>query len=473
MRFRAALSGLLPPDSHGLRLATPFVLSIIGIGIAWQIATLPTSLSVALMVAGFAATIWLLFPESAVYALILLCPFTMSYEIGQLKGVRIQDPILVVLAVSVALSMLAGSVRVNPLKSPLAKIVFGLWLFLVVWASIAFLAGPANQWFLGGFMKNNWYLFRGVWRDLLLLPLIVYCINDRKATRRVINLIIIISVAIAIYTLFLAPGTGIDTTGPFKHRNLLAGYLILAIPWPLARLFLENNWQRKLLYAGILLLLLRTLMLAGSRGGYASFLASLLPFALFVPRRRLVSIGLSALVGLSLLLALIGNPLERPYVQRFLTLTKPQEQRTLHWRVDQWKLVAQRVSERPMLGSGSDWDASLLERERLATPHNGYLGVAVTSGIPAAAAWILLLGVLAFTAFRRCLILTSLDIEDRALWVGLLGFLLALMVHNTVDSTLYAAGVQPLFWIVVSVALIAASYSHKEVQARGSAARGA
>lgn len=427
-------------------------LAFLGVSLSWGIVFFPPFLAVGVACVCFAAAMWLIFPEVATYTLVSLCPFALTYEVGGLEGVRIHDALLVALGISSVTSLLAGSHRVRRFSTPMGRILFGVWLFLLVWGSVTFLLGPVNQWFLKGPIHNTWYLYRGVWRLLLPFPLLLLCIDDRRAARRVIDLTLIVATGVALDAIWLVWQTGWVARGPYRAQNELASLMILSLPFMVSRLLLEAGWLRRLLHGVGLLILFRALWLTGSRGGLVAFLASLLPMSLLVPRRRLVAFGTVGIVLLSLVVVAKGDVLDRPFVQRFLTLGQGSEMQTFKWRQEQWAFFLQHVYERPWLGRGSEVDESLKEMGRLTTPHNGYLGLAVSAGIPAVVAWVTLLGALLLGA-TWCAMSPNRTAE-RAFWIGLMGCLVALAAHNTVDSSFQALPSEQFFWTLAALALV-------------------
>jgi len=205
-----------------------------------------------------------------------------------------------------------------------------------------------------------------------------------------------------------------------------------------------------------LLIMARALMLTSSRGGYVAFLASFLPIAFLVPRRRIATAGAAALIALAFVLVVKTDLLEKPRVRRLLTLTAPSEVANLQWRQEQWGFFFDRIGERPVLGTGSDIDQSLLEMDRLGTAHNVFLALALKSGWPMAGLWVILFGVLGVLAARRSLETGPGD-EARGLWLGILGCLTAAAVHGMVEASLLLPQSQHLFWILAAAAAAAAA----------------
>jgi O-antigen ligase len=432
-----------------------FVPAVGGLAVllGWAIGQFPATISLTLVGALFAAVIWLCFPESAIYVLALVCPFHISYQIFGLRDVRpVQDVLLMVLIVTCIAAIPTAWDRGSRFKSPIVRGLMILWVFLAFWESLAFMLGPGNQYMIQRFLTNAWHLYKHVFRVMLPLPILIYCIANRETGRRVMNLVLFISVIVAAYGILESRQSGENPIGTFQGKNAFAGFMVLVIPLLTARMIFARGWWPRILHAGAVLILLRGLLLAGSRGGYVSFVASLLPLAILIPRRRLVAVGAAVFVGFMLVVAAVDNPLERPHVRRLLSLQNPTEVRSLEWRTEQWAFFVDRLKERPWLGTGSMVDESMEELGRATTAHSGYLSAATRAGIPAVIAWVVLLVTMGLVATRHSM--TATTAQDRAFWIGMVGLLVALLTHNVVESTLQMPQVQQLLSIVLAVAVV-------------------
>jgi O-antigen ligase len=428
---------------------------VLSLVIGWVVVYLPPGVGLALAAGGFAATLWLQAPVLALYGLAAICPFDLAYEVAGLSDVRLQDILLLAMAVPAVTAIFSRSPRRLRLKTPMAAALLGLWTFLLVWGSITFLLGPVNQWLLKDAFHNSWYVYRDIGRSLLIFPLVIVCYDNRRSIERVIDILVAVGAGVALNAIWLARGSEDNATGNFGTTNALAGFLILIIPFAAARLFMNERWAVRVPHAAALLVMLRALWLAGSRGGLVAFLASMGVLALLVPRRRAVAAGAVALVVLSFAIGMRGGLLELPMMQRFIVLTDVKDVETFQWRQEQWGLFIQRIRERPWLGTGSDVDESLREMDRARTAHNAFLALSMKSGIPTAVAWGLVL-LLALALFVRGVMVRA-GPGDRAFWIGGLGFLVALIVHNMVESTLLGVVTQHIFWLVTAAALVLVS----------------
>jgi O-antigen ligase len=409
-----------------------------------------------------AVGIWLQSPEVALYALVALCPFDITYSIGEINRIGATDLLIVALAVPTVLTLAAGSPRRLRFDAPATRLVLLLWLFLLVWGSITFLLGPANSWFLRGPVRNAWYVYEEVGRSLLVFPLVLVCLNNRQSIERVIDLLVLVGTGVSLNAIWLARLTGENATGHFATGNALAGYLILIIPFATARLMIGSSWRSRILHGLALLVLLRAMWLAGSRGGFVAFACSALVVGLLAPRRRAAAAAVAGALGLVILASTRGHLLESPMVQRFIVLKNPNEVETLQWREQQWEIFLQRIYKRPLLGWGSEVDESLRDQDRAQTAHNAFLALSVKSGVPAAVAWGLLLLSLVGIAVRWAF--THGVAATKSFWAGTMGFLVALTVHNLVESTLLTGVTQHLVWIMTACVLLQADFARSEAE---------
>jgi len=433
-------------------------------GLAWAVVTLPPPAAAALTLGGFGATLWILQPEIAVLALTGICPLLLAFDFGEMRELRVHDLLLGLLALSTITSLRSAQQRWQRFSGFPAGVLLGLWAFLLLWGTVTYLLGPANQWLLKDPLRNSWYLYRDVWRVLLPFPLLAFCLKSRLEARRVIDLLLAVSTLAAAYAVVQAMRTGEHASEPFLTKNSLADYVVLAIPFVLSRLLLGHGGTERILHAGALLILLRALWLSGSRGGLVAFVASLLPFALFVPRRRVMAAAAGVLIFLSIVAVWRVDLLDRPMVRRFATLASPTEEENLQWREEQWGIFLERVAKRPWLGTGSEMDVGLAEKGRAMTAHNVYLGLAVRSGLPNLAAWLALLGLIGLWAGREAS--REKAATDRTLWVGLGGCLVALVVSNLVETSLLMPQVQQFLWTVLAISLLERSVRGAEPHPR-------
>lgn len=430
-----------------------FLVLVSGVAVAlgWMLVYLPPMLVVSAVGALAALTLWLLNPVIALYGLVGLAPFSLTYEVAGIAGMRLLDPVIIALCALIVLARISGRRRGSG-TGPMKRVQLTLWLFLAVWGAYTFLEGPPNQWFLTGPAHDIWQLYRAVWRDLLPFLLVFYSLEDDRTALRLVDLVIALSTGIALHAMISSLASGEDAIGVFDTKNQLAGYLVVVLPFAVARLLTATNWKRRGVLAACCVLILRALWLSGSRGGLFAFFTSVLPLALVMPRKRIAAASVVGAGALLVLVTVQGDILDRPMVQRFLTLGRATQEHNFQWRQEQWQFFIDRLAQRPWMGFGTDVMPELLTLDRAATPHNGWLGIAFRAGLPAVAVWALMLLTWIGVAMRQALIRAA-GPPEKAFWIGMLGCLFGLITHNMVEATLLQPQVQMTVWIMGGILL--------------------
>jgi len=454
------LRALAPAHPHA---TAPPIVSIVFAGLlvvaaAWALVTLPASLAIPIVIGGSAAiTAWMVFPDSPAYALLVLSPYVISFNVGPLNGVYVQDLIVGALAIAVGSGILAGVQRETRFRTRLGMTLIVLWALLALWNAYTYRFGVANRWLMSDETKNVWYTYRQIWRTMLPFPIVALYLRDPHPSGKVIDLLLLTSGALAAWAVFKAPETHYVAVGPFETGNQLSGYLVPIVPFAAARILLSESRRSKLLAAVAMLCMVRAMWLSGSRGGFIGCVASLLPLALFVPRRRVGAVAGVAAIALVLAVSQ-GGLLHSTKLQRFLSIGKFETDETFRWREEQWAIFMNSLRQHPITGTGSDVDKTLVELDRAQTPHNAYLGLAMRAGIPGAVLAVLMLAVVALSCVRG-LLAPGTEPEAMVFWMGLLGSVIGLAVHGLGEATIILASVQYLLWTLLGFAVVEATGS--------------
>jgi O-antigen ligase len=202
----------------------------------------------------------------------------------------------------------------------------------------------------------------------------------------------------------------------------------------------------------------RTFLYSGSRGAFAGLVVGTVglvwwTFSSRHFRPQLRRLGIVAAVALVGVLVVKPDLFERPNVSRMLSASQGAEVSTFRWRLEErWPHFWKKTLEHPWIGTGDYVDQTLGPRAN--TPHNGYLALAVKSGLPAVALY-LLMGIF---GIRDGLRATRRRREPLAQIFGALATagLLGLLTHNIVDNILMVFFTRDLFWLLVGFAVIAA-----------------
>jgi O-antigen ligase len=450
-------------QAHGdASLATFGVATILVVAAAWTLVRMPVGVAVPAVLGGSVAlTAWLLYPDSPAYALLALCPFTVAFDAGPLKDVYVQDLILGVLTIVVLSATLAGMQRQTRFRSRTAAIVILLWVVLFLWDCFTYRFGSGNRWLMSSEIKNAWYTYRQIARYMLPFPIVALYLRDPRPAGRVVDVILLSCGGMALYAVLVAPRTGYVAIGPFDTGNQLAGFLVPAVPFAAARLFMAEGRRSRLLAAAALLVMLRAIWLSGSRGGSVGCLATFFPMALFLPRRRIAAVLMGGAIALAVVACFEGNLLNSPKLRRYLTIGHFENVETFRWRTEQWEFFMQRLNASPITGVGTDVDRALIDLDRAQTPHNAYLAVAMRSGYVGLFLTVAFVLAAAALCVQR-LLASGGHPEGRILWVGLLGAIVGLAVHGLGEATFLLAQVLFFFYTVLAFAVVEAAGSSSE-----------
>lgn len=233
--------------------------------------------------------------------------------------------------------------------------------------------------------------------------------------------------------------------GTFVYSNSLAGFLVLVLPVLVASIWeLRRSWERSALgvvMAVVCGLIVFSLILSGSKGGFASFAAVVVVAVVLVPFSKRVKIALLALLlfcGLALVLR-YGSDIFR-YASS-----------TLGARLDYWRAGARIIADHPWLGTGPGTFGTIYpfykdiapEDPRLA--HNNFLEAATDSGI---------LGFVAYTALWVWPVIVAVkrvrqshDPMMMGLTLGLIGW----VIHGLVDFDQYIPSLALLAFLFLGI----------------------
>lgn len=383
-------------------------------------------------------------PLTVLLAGAMLQPFSNDLDVG---GVLV-DYLDIVLAVLVGVLMLRKRHEARA-RIPYLR----LWIAIGLWTSFAYVCSPINEEYLTDPIRLAYQLYRYCWKPILYYPLTAFLVTDRKGFMSVLF------VAVAVADIFAVQATidgymGLRASGPFGHgSNALGSALALPLLIAIAR-FSETTQRERWFYGLSSLLILRGLTFTGSRGAMIGGVCggAMLFFGLRrtmwgrTHMKRVIQVLAAVFVVVAVLR---GNPLDRPSLRRFVGTDSLESTGTLQWRYkERWPHFWKKVEQSPWVGVGMDSD--LVFGKVGNTPHNGYLSIAVTSGVPAVCLFLAMALACVgsgWRAFRR---------NPRG-WQGATGLtaaagIVSVLIHNLVDTTVTLPFVAQLFWMLAATA---------------------
>lgn len=256
--------------------------------------------------------------------------------------------------------------------------------------------------------------------------------------------------------------------GPFYNPNLLAGYLLLALPLVVACLWWWVHWAKGAGYrlglvAGgfIIMLLAAALLMTGSKGGLLAAVPVVIVLAITLPEpgtaaARQMRWLAGAILVLGALVALAVPPLRVRLLAAFTT-----ESHSAAFRYFTWRGTLSMIGARPLLGFGPGSFQYAYPHFAQAgftrMAHQSFLQIAAEMGIVSLAA--ILVGFMAMlgTLVKR---LRTIASADRPLLAAATAALAGFLVHNLVDYSWYSPAVALTMWALVGLALSARPTRH-------------
>ncbi|MBV8200800.1 MAG: O-antigen ligase family protein, partial [Acidobacteria bacterium] len=423
---------------------------------------------------GPAVGLVVLLAMAAPFQLLLMLDLALVFVPGQwlIAGVRVDPGDLVIAGLLLAI-LLRG--RLGGQRSLPPPFAVALWLALGLTLSAAYLVAPINQDILQGAARIAYQLYRYCWKPILYLPLVALLLGRASRAWWVLEAVLVGGDVCA--ALGLREGLqGLRAQGPFDSPNTLGALMVVPMLIAIAGLISERSRWRKALYLGSLLLLGRVMLYSGSRG---ALMAVCLGTAMLLwqavrrqpGRRRLRRLAPWVLAAAALAIAVRPGLLRGPNVQRFLTITHPMEEDTFQWRMkERWPHFWAMVEAHPWFGTGTYVDLSLGPSGN--TPHNGYLAIAVMSGLPALGLYLALGAMALYRVLRRLkrsrrpppLALASsggvrapspagTEGTDWLLDALTAAALAGLLVHNFDDTVVLLPTIGKEFWLLIGLAL--------------------
>lgn len=240
----------------------------------------------------------------------------------------------------------------------------------------------------------------------------------------------------------------------FDYPNTLANYLVMILGLTMGLLLLPSGeqrlpgwprWGRVVCLINLPLTLL-CLYGSGSRNGFLVAAVVLLVSLIGVRTRGWVrSLGLAGFVLITVMTARFGIG-GRELSWRWLT-DDP--------RVDVWRLALQLIQERPLWGHGLGnykllYDGEAIGFDFIAHAHNLWLMLAAETGLPAAIALTIIVGLICYRAVRTLWSLSPRHSAYGILWAYCLCFFSSVL-FSLLDVTIFEVRVNLLGWLSLAV----------------------
>jgi putative inorganic carbon (hco3(-)) transporter len=348
-------------------------------------------------------------------------------------------------------------------------------VILVYWGivTIATAFSPVKAAALAGWGKFSLYL--------LFFALIERVLRSPRWRSWLITLYLHLALIVSVYGLRQwlfgadALATWTDPESPLANTtrvysylgnpNLLAGYLLPAIPLGIAALLAWRGWLPKLLAGVITVVNLLCLVLTFSRGGWLGLVVTLLIMALLLlywllphlPRFwRLWAfpILLGGLGGILVIAILFVEPVR----DRVLSIFASRKDSSNNFRINVWAGVREMIRDRPILGIGPGNTAfnqiyPLYQRTGFTalSAYSIFLEILVEVGWIGFTAFLWFLLVLFNQGWTRIQALRDQGSREIFWLLAAIATLFGMLTHGAVDTIWYRPEVATLWWFMVAI----------------------
>ena len=338
---------LIPSREKPERRIPPFLLPlalvvIVGIAGAFAVVTLPTEVGFALAAA--------LVPVVALALVILKRPFYGLLLIYILEYFRPQDfidalgPLRLPFLTTVGMFfVLIITIIRDPKRGILWPRQTTTFTAVLVLMAVSVFTSINNYW--------AYEFFRGMALTVILYLLTVNLAHTEKRFRTLIGLLIAAHVYLCFKGILqFVEGNEFGTTGSvggnfLGDENDFAMALILIFPWAYFAIETSRSAGKKILWSLVSILLLATITLTMSRGGFVG-IAVVLFYCWLRSRRKL-----AGAVGLVLLVAVVAMIAPEEYFSEIRSI-KETDEGTAHKRREYWMAGMRMWEEKPLIGVG-------------------------------------------------------------------------------------------------------------------------
>lgn len=249
------------------------------------------------------------------------------------------------------------------------------------------------------------------------------------------------------------------------NPNLLAGYLLPAIPLSLAAIFAWKGWLPKLLAVVMVALNASSLIFTFSRGGWLGLVVSLGIFAVLLLYWMLPLLprfwqfwafpiligGLAVVVAVAVMFV--------PAVRtRVLSIFADRSDSSNNFRINVWAAVQEMIRDRPIIGIGPGNDAfnkvyPLYQRPGFTalSAYSVFLELLVEAGALGLAAFLWLLLTTFNRAWQTLNHLRAIRHPDGFWLMAAVATMLGMLTHGLVDTIWYRPEVATLWWMMVAI----------------------
>ncbi|MFH1094157.1 MAG: O-antigen ligase family protein [Candidatus Omnitrophota bacterium] len=311
--------------------------------------------------------------------------------------------------------------------------------------------------------KSLGSLFFKTMEYLLLFFIMAETINTRKKVRNILIVIFVSAFITGIDGIYQQitgfdffrkfPLLGSQMSATFKFSTGFGTYLATVLPLPIAFIASKaTNKKSKFILIGLCLILLIDLVFAQSRGAWLGFVTGVL-FVCLISGRKNFIIAVTLLIMSGIILSFFAPGAIKEQMKSFLKFGSDAStnEHLIIWKTG-WKMFI----DKPVFGHGLNTFMRVFSDFRpkgcnwIMYAHNCFLQMAAEIGIIGLLAFLWLTFVILWEAMLKFFTLKEGFL--RAASLGLIGGLLAYLVHSLFDTNLYSLPLAVMFWSVAGLA---------------------
>ncbi|WP_427340374.1 O-antigen ligase family protein [Caloranaerobacter sp. DY30410] len=346
------------------------------------------------------------------------------------------------------------------------KSVFGVFIFVLAFVMLISTLTSYNP--------------QGSFRDLVIhfsslgfLIVVVNNIENKKQLNSILTLFVFTAVLVAIYGLYqykagikldkawvdvsINPDINTRVFSVFGNPNILAEYLIMSIPISISLFWFTKKLLKKLIFLVSSLILIVTLILTFSRGGWLGFAFGLLIFVILVEKRLLLSLIPAGVLAIFIMPSSV--------IHRITTIGNLSDSSNAY-RIKVWTITLDIIRDNLITGVGFGYIpfretfVKYIRTMNVYHAHNMYLETLAEMGIGGFVLFILFI----FIIYKYAII-TLIKNNDRYLKTiiaGVLAGLSSVLFHGLFENILYLPRIIITFWLLISFILVAVRLSKNE-----------
>ena len=346
------------------------------------------------------------------------------------------------------------SAKATPLDIPIL-LYFCMNLFLLLVAAPSFRIG------LDGLRANVQFM--------LWFFIAIAFMREKKDAWVLVNILLFLGTAIGLHGCFQyvtgvpMPATWLDSmetgirTRAFSiigSPNILGSLMAMLAPIAAALCIGDKNRLRKLMYAGMALVMAACLLFTMSRGAWIGFGLAAIILIVFVDKRLLIPMAL---------LVLFGGAMMPSVTSRILYMLSPEyiESSLRGGRLIRWQTGFDILNERPAFGAGlGHWGGAVAQNYKVAIKIKGafvntvyidsyFLKLATEGGLALFFTYVFLMYEQIIWSYKAIKVQT--DKFYRHLSFGIFAGLVAVVAHNVAENVFEVPMMTTYFWLLTAV----------------------